>query len=810
MKTQALPFWIMIFLFSIYLLSFSGKLHIMDEFVGFAVGNNLVQHGRADVNQFIWTNHWHSTPPGLWGKDGNLYTKKAPGISLAAAPLIWLGHTLPGLNAVHLGLLLCALITALTGALLFVWLAEGGLSPGVATFTALSYGLCTIALVYARFLWEHSVIALTFLVTFWALYRAVHQPQSRRQPFWILVAGAAMAISLTMRFEMPVAIALVGLYLFLYLDPPLAQWAIQPLLALLKDRKRWIGLGIYAVLPLVTLIWLLYFNFARFGSASETGYNREILFHKPWEGAFGLLFSPSTGLFIYSPLLLLIFWGIRPAWQRWPKPYLGLIIGLTVFYWIFYGSWFSWGSTWVWGPRFMLHTLPLLMLFVAEALSRTRAEPGIGFTRPRLSLAVGLGVGVLAGLGLVINLLGILVDLNEHFLRLGRNDNFVFNWAAFPPLGHWQILQEGLIDLIWVRPQPEGLAIEWRILIYPLILVIVAVAGLSGAYRASTKQARTDFKPYPYSITTHPLAFLLVSLLTLILTYRMMLATAEAGLASPQAQADEPVLQALSTSAQADEVLLVSLPPFGDVQESATHLMAYLDQPLPTYAWIESEPRAIQPEERDRLWQTIQVEAEQAWLFERWLTAADPLSLTAARLGQEAFPLHEQWFERSGKLTLYALAGDRQPALSIPLQAPFQGGITLVEAALFGDKVAPGEVLKVRLTWQAPAVDQLAALDVPEARVIGFVHLVDEQSAQNVAQQDRLLLDRQNSEQAPLQPGQTVTQGYGLLLSPDLPPGAYPLIAGLYPAGSSQRLRRADGSPDDFIYLTTLTVQWGD
>jgi hypothetical protein len=146
----------------------------------------------------------------------------------------------------------------------------------------------------------------------------------------------------------------------------------------------------------------------------------------------------------------------------------------------------------------------------------------------------------------------------------------------------------------------------------------------------------------------------------------------------------------------------------------------------------------------------------------------------------------------------------------VPVNVPFQGGIRLIEVALFGDKIAPGEILKVQVTWQAPAADQLAALDVPEARVISFVHLVDELSAQNVAQQDRLLLDRQNLDQSPLRPGQTVTQGYGLLLPPDLPPGAYPLIAGLYPAGSSQRLQRADGSPDDFIYLTTITVQWGD
>ena len=41
-KSFPLAFWIGFFLFSIYLLSFSGKLHIMDEMVGFAVGNMVI------------------------------------------------------------------------------------------------------------------------------------------------------------------------------------------------------------------------------------------------------------------------------------------------------------------------------------------------------------------------------------------------------------------------------------------------------------------------------------------------------------------------------------------------------------------------------------------------------------------------------------------------------------------------------------------------------------------------------------------------------------------------------------------------
>src|SRR5262245_50601851 len=125
-RPYPLFFWLGLFLFAIYLLSFSGKFHVMDELAVFTAGYNLAQHGRADINQLIWTNHWTPDPPGLWGRDDDLYTKKAPGISLMVAPLIWLGHSLPGLNVVHVGLLINTIITALTAAVLMAWLGDLG------------------------------------------------------------------------------------------------------------------------------------------------------------------------------------------------------------------------------------------------------------------------------------------------------------------------------------------------------------------------------------------------------------------------------------------------------------------------------------------------------------------------------------------------------------------------------------------------------------------------------------------------------------------------------------------------------------
>gem|GEM_PF-997871 len=851
--SKSLSFALGLFLFSIYLLTFSGKFHVMDELAVFTAGHNLAQHGRADINQLIWTNHWTPNPPGIWGSDGNLYTKKPPGISFLTAPLIGLGHILPGLNAVHVGLLTNAIVTALTASLLFIWLTDLGFARLTTTLIVLGYGLGTIAWVYARMFWESSLLALFFLAAVWTAYRATHLAPTQSQLRWLFLCGLVVAISLTLRFEAVLALVLIGLYLagseevrkrggegarkgnrgtgeqvadYKYHASRLTPHASR--LTLYLAPSFLIGLG------------LLYFNYIRYGSFGETGYTQEILFREPWVGAYGLLFSPGRGLFIYSPLLLLLFWGLRPAWQRLPRLYFWLVAALCLGYWLFYGSWFAWGGAWGWGPRFLLPILPLLMLFVAEAVEEARRRRGeeaeerrsrggeeqrsggaeeqgsetIYVSRtthhaPRTThYVLRFTFYALTLLSLTVNLLGILVDFNEHFLRLGATDNFVFNWAVFPPLAHWQILQEGLVDLIWLRLGEQSLEIVWPLLLPALALFALATINLLITYRRQkeirNKQKET-FTPHASRFILHPSSFILY-LLILVLTYLMLRGAAEIAQADEQAQSDLPLLATLSHSARLGDALLVPMPPFGDVQEITTRLMSYLKRPLPTYAWIESDPRAIQPVEREHIWQAVHKEAQRVWLFERWLTQGDPPTSTAIRLNEEAFPLQEQWFEGSGRLTLYALAGQDSPA-STPLNVRFQGGLTLLDFAVLGDAPTAGEVLKLRLTWQAATAADLAGQNLPPASLIAFAQLVDEAGGQKAAQVDRLLVDLQNFQGSPLLPGHTLRQGYGLQLPTDLPPGAYSLVIGIYQAGSGQRLPRADGSPDDFLYLTTFRIK---
>lgn len=177
------------------------------------------------------------------------------------------------------------------------------------------------------------------------------------------------------------------------------------------------------------------------------------------------------------------------------------------------------------------------------------------------------------------------------------------------------------------------------------------------------------------------------------------------------------------------------------------------------------------------------------------------MSQSARYLEQNAFPVQEVWFEKSGKLGLYALARSNAP--KIPLDTPFEGGLTLLDFALLNEQLIPGDILKLRLTWQAEAVN--ASANLPPGPTIAFAQLVAEADGQVAAQQDRLLIDLQAVKQSPLLPGQTITQGYGLRLPEDLSPGAYFIIVGLYNAATTQRLPRAN-NPDDFLYLSTVTV----
>jgi hypothetical protein len=132
------------------------------------------------------------------------------------------------------------------------------------------------------------------------------------------------------------------------------------------------------------------------------------------------------------------------------------------------------------------------------------------------------------------------------------------------------------------------------------------------------------------------------------------------------------------------------------------------------------------------------------------------------------------------------------------LETEFGPAIKLVGYDLPSATVAPGETLHVNLYWQA--------LESPAKDYRAFVHLTD--GATLWGQQDDAPACRLPT--SIWRPGQQSLGQFRLPVSPDTPPGRYPLIVGLYKADTLERLKVTAGAGqvgDDFLWLGDVEVK---
>ncbi len=318
---------------------------------------------------------------------------------------------------------------------------------------------------------------------------------------------------------------------------------------------------------------------------------------------------------------------------------------------------------------------------------------------------------------------------------------------------------------LWLHPTDFGLPVQLYLLLPPAILLLAVAGNLYFGWRGQ--------KTLPVWAA---------SLLTVWLAGQFLFGAGH--FSARQARpADTAVFAALKT-APATDSLWIALPPAADRLEFSAW-------------WLgnrrERQPTTLLPADAAAVAQVPLPAADSLWLYERGQSPADPPTAAAARLAADAFPLDEQWFT-GGRLSRYAHVSSPLPEISAAV--PFDGGISLEKFAVTAPAVSAGDVLGVRLQWR-----RTAAADAP---LVAFVHLLGADGALAV-QQDRLLFDPQFAAQFP--PDVPQWRGYGLQLPDDLPAGDYSLVVGVYRQPDGVRLARADGSPDDFLYLTTISVK---
>ncbi len=327
---------------------------------------------------------WIDVEPGtvpLWaaGTDGRQYMVWSLGQSVLFVPFVLAGRAidalpipLPGSADLYGQFLAClGLFPALGAASLVVLyriVIESGFSRRAARWLAVALGAGTMH-------WQHSVnsvdesqAALCILLTVWAVQRSWRLDAMR----WPIVAGVATACGVWFRLPS-----------FLFCGVILAAGAAfrccpdgGATISWARHAARWAAAALAAA-PLVALF--AWFNFVRFGSPLETGYEQVMrdrlgvgMFDTPaWFGALGMLISPGKGVFVFNPVLLACIPGVWLLARARPRLAI-IVLGVVAAGVALHSRHTTWAGDLTWGTRYLVSQLGVWTLALAPLVDRAR------------------------------------------------------------------------------------------------------------------------------------------------------------------------------------------------------------------------------------------------------------------------------------------------------------------------------------------------------------------------------------------------------------------------------------------------------
>ena len=254
-------------------------------------------------------------------------------------------------------------LAALSASLLYLLLRRRA-KPSIALLLTAAYAFGTTTwVVSSQALWQHGLAEVLVIGALLLLTGPCTAPR-------VLAAGLLLGLMAGNRPPDVILAAALGVYgLF---------WA---------GRRRAALLFAGAALPMVLV---LLYNFAAayniFGGYGLIGKAR-FFSHELLPGVAGLLFSPTKGLFVFSPFLLFV----ALAWRHLPRSReeraltLAMSAGIVIQILLYAKA--DWRGGLSWGPRYMTDLLPFLMWMLVPVVAALR-----GFGRVCFLAAVGIAV----------------------------------------------------------------------------------------------------------------------------------------------------------------------------------------------------------------------------------------------------------------------------------------------------------------------------------------------------------------------------------------------------------------------------------
>ena len=355
---------------------------------------------------------------------------------LLAGPLLRLAEALPRLGNIHTVWLFNVIVTALTVSLLYLMLREMGYADAVAAVIAISAGLGANLWAYSQTFFREPLTAFFILAAFFAVQRGHRAGGGARLTGFI---GAAIGMFLACETKRSAAFAIPALLVFALPE------------ARLESYRGWRAtMAALIAIPLLCLGLLALLDplpSAFADPLAGIGLEAEYM-----GGALrAYLLSPGASIWATSPLALLAIPGAILLWRRGERRLVASVTLLTVSYSLGHAlltgpHWFGGLS---WPPRFLLPSLPVLMLLtapIAQALWRAR---------PRRIRFVWLA---LLAYGVWIQFVGVSLSLSRYSEALPPASNGFAEWAPSltqPRYFRWVALPRRWQDLgmefLWTR-----------------------------------------------------------------------------------------------------------------------------------------------------------------------------------------------------------------------------------------------------------------------------------------------------------------------------------------------------------------------
>lgn len=462
---------------SVYLFTFNGLFRSIDELALFSAAESLVQSRSLARPQLNFTPYHNPV--------GSL----EPLQPFIAMPLYALAVHIPAVSNIHVVMLLNPILTALTGALLYLLARQMGYLQRVSVGVALIYGLATMAWPYTRTFFREPLLALLWIAALWAFNRwwETQHPLALATCFTLLLlAGTAKLTSL----------AVLPVYIVITL------WKVP------SEKRRMTAVALTMLLLLGGALLLAMF---RVRNLAVTGILKTLLNYQPGPALlhiYGLLFSPGKGLFVYSPVMLLSLIGFR-CFSRKRRAEAFLVGGTLLVVLGLYSSLGDWYGGLAWGPRFLVPVLPLLTLPIAEVLASQRKIVLAGMIG---IVALSLAVQVVVSTASWTRYYDQLVSRFPQPEQTVGLDIRQFQYS--PVLGQFRLWSPAIFDMIWWHTRAEdGIVVMDR----PLLAVVGLSVVLSWVYLAvrlnEQRWARGDraFLIIPESVH-RPRAFMALTL----------------------------------------------------------------------------------------------------------------------------------------------------------------------------------------------------------------------------------------------------------------------------------------------------------